>query len=89
MNNTKLGILSRLFSSKPGKTDLASSTDLAPSVDVKPKLVVPEDSMLKRHFLTQLRSVVEAEILPSSTDSSLRHYYEASVAAELQKRLAG
>lgn len=54
----------------------------------KAKLVVPEDSMLRRHFLTQLRAVVEAEVLPKSADSILSHYYEAAVAAEIQKRLA-
>ena len=52
------------------------------------KLAIPEDSTLRRHFLTQLRAVVEAEVLPASMDSSLSHYYEATVAAEYQKRLA-
>jgi hypothetical protein len=43
--------------------------------------------MLRRHFLTHLRAEVENELLPQSSDSSLRHYYEASIAAEIQKRL--
>jgi hypothetical protein len=58
-------------------------------IEEKSKLAVPEDSTLRRHFLTQLRSVIEAEILPKSIDPALNHYYAAAVAAEFQKRLAG
>jgi hypothetical protein len=57
--------------------------------DEKPtKLAIPEDSMLRRHFLTQLRATVESDILPESADASLSHYYSAAIAAEYQKRLA-
>ena len=56
---------------------------------IETKLAIPQDSMLRRHFLTHLRAVVENEIVPKSVDPSLSHYYEASVAAEFQKRLAG
>jgi hypothetical protein len=51
----------------------------------KPKL--PEDTMLRRHFLTQLRIEIENNLVPKLFDPSLWHYYEASVAAEYQKRL--
>ena len=63
--------------------------DFATPAEVKQKVVVPEDSMLRRHFLTHLRTEVEAEIMLHPIDPNLRHYYEASVAAEIQKRLAG
>jgi len=68
--------------------NLEKNDFVTPSV-VKPKVVVPEDSMLRRHFLTHLRTQVEAEIMPRTIDPNLRHYYDASVAAEIQKRLAG
>ncbi len=70
-------------------SDNLEKNDFAIPAEVKPKLVVPEDSMLRRHFLTHLRSQIEAEIMPHSIDPNLRHYYDASVAAEIQKRLAG
>ena len=77
------GVISRIFSNKSEKNALATSSATTP------KLVVPEDSVLRRHFLTHLRAEIEAELMPHPTDSSLRHYYDASVAAEFQKRLAG
>ncbi len=70
-------------------SDNLEKNDFAIPAEVKPKLVVPEDSMLRRHFLTHLRSQIEAEIMPHPIDPNLRHYYDASVAAEIQKRLAG
>jgi hypothetical protein len=75
------GLRAKIFPSKPAENALT------PTVAVAHKLIIPEDSMLKRHFLTHLRAEVENELLPQSSDSTLRHYYEASVAAEIQKRL--
>lgn len=78
-----LGVMSRVFSNAQEKNALAT-----PAV-LNPKIVVPEDSMLRRHFMTHLRTKIEAEIIPRPIDPALRHYYEASVAAEIQKRLVG
>jgi hypothetical protein len=77
------GVMSRIDSNHQEEIDFASPAEL------KPKVIVPEDSMLRRHFLTHLRSEIEAEIMPHPIDPNLRHYYDASVAAEIQKRLAG
>jgi len=77
------GIMPRIVSNNLEKNDFATPAG------VKPKVVVPEDSMLRRHFLTHLRTEIEAEIMPRPIDQNLRHYYDASVAAEIQKRLAG
>ncbi|MFA5924020.1 MAG: hypothetical protein WC856_22470 [Methylococcaceae bacterium] len=77
------GVMSRMVSNKLEKNGIATPSE------VKPKIVVPEDSVLRRHFLTHLRTEVEAEIILHSIDPNLRHYYDASVAAEIQKRLAG
>jgi len=39
------------------------------------KLKVPEDSVLKRHFLTHLKSEIEAARNACPTDPTLRHHY--------------
>lgn len=49
---------------------------------------LPQDSVLRRHFLAQLRAEVEASISPAPTDSVLRRHYQALVVAEMDKRLA-
>ena len=70
-------------------SDNLEESEFATPSEVKTKVIVPEDSMLRRHFLTHLRTQIEAEIMPHPIDPNLRHYYDASVAAEIQKRLAG
>lgn len=77
-----MNIISSFFSNK------ASKTKVTEPVAKSTKLAVPEDSMLKRHFLTQLRADIENSMMPSLADPNLKHYYEASVAAEFQKRLS-
>lgn len=77
-----MNIISSFFSGKSRKAK--QTTSLAE----KNRLVVPQDSTLKRHFLTQLRAEIENTLMPNSTDPSLKHYYEAAVAAEFQKRLS-
>jgi len=62
-------------------TDVASSS-------AESKLKIPEDSVLKRHFLTHLQSEIEGALYPRPTDSVLRRHYDALVAAELENRLA-
>ena len=48
------GSMSRIVSNNLEKNDFATP------VEVKSKIVVPEDSMLKRHFLTHLRAEIES-----------------------------
>ncbi len=76
-------IKAKIFSKQPTNNTLPPAAPVA----LSNKLVIPEDSMLRRHFLTHLRAQVENELMPQSSDATLRHYYEASVAAEIQKRL--
>jgi hypothetical protein len=52
------------------------------------KLKVPEDSVLKRHFLTHLQSEIESALFPRPTDSVLQRHYDSLVTAELENRLA-
>ena len=51
-------------------------------------LALPQDSVLRRHFLTQLRAEVEASLSPVPSDSVLRRHYQALVTAEMDKRVA-
>lgn len=50
-------------------------------------LILPEDSILKRHFLTQLQSEIEATLFPRPTDSMLQRHYDSLVAAKVENRL--
>lgn len=62
-----------------------------PQAEAKAPIVekerIPEDSTLKRHVLSQLRSEIEAELPPKPTDSALKRHYEGLVQAKLQQRL--
>jgi hypothetical protein len=49
--------------------------------------VIPEDSTLRRHFLTQLRSEIEQSLFPRPTDATLQRHYDTMVDAELKNRL--
>ena len=49
---------------------------------------VPEDSVLRRHFITQLRAEIEQELFPRHTDFNLQRHYDTLVAAELESRLS-
>lgn len=49
--------------------------------------IVPEDSTLKRHFLTNLQSEVESELSPRPTCSMLKRHFDSLVLAEMDKRL--
>lgn len=50
-------------------------------------LKLPEDSMLRRHFITNLHAMVEAKMPPRPTDPALRVQYDAMVKAEVEKLL--
>lgn len=52
------------------------------------KLKVPEDSVLRRHFLTHLQSEIESALFARPTDSVLQRHYDSLVTAELENRLA-
>ncbi|MGR8931611.1 MAG: hypothetical protein ACU836_13295 [Gammaproteobacteria bacterium] len=49
---------------------------------------IPEDSVLKRHFIAQLQAEIEAALCPRPTDSVLRRHYDCLVGYELERRLA-
>ncbi len=45
-------------------------------------LGLPEDSVLRRHFLTRLKSVIEAALMLHPRDCTLRRRYNTLVAIE-------
>ena len=48
---------------------------------------VPEDSALRRHYLTHLRSMISSLHGPRPSDSALARHYESDIAAELERCL--
>jgi len=50
--------------------------------------VIPQDSVLKRHFISQLRAEIEANMAAKPTDSVLRRHYDSLVGVELERRLS-
>lgn len=52
-------------------------------------VIIPEDSVLKRHFITQLRSQIQREMYPRPVDPTLRRLYDTMVDDELENLLAG
>lgn len=52
------------------------------------QIKIPEDSVLRRHFIAHLRSEIEANLHPCPTDPALRPYHEALVEDALKHRLA-
>lgn len=63
-------------------------TNVSESSTSSDKLNIPEDSVLKRHFLAHLQSEIESALFPRPTDAILRRHYDSLVAAELENRLA-
>ena len=49
---------------------------------------LPEDAVLRRHFLAQINSEIQAGLAPCPSDSVLRRHHQALVSAKLQQRLA-
>lgn len=64
------------------KQEAASSINSADTL-----VVVPEDSVLRRHYITQLRSEIEVDLFPRPTDFTLQRHYDTLVSAELESRL--
>ena len=52
------------------------------------QIKIPEDSVLRRHFIAHLKSEIESSLHPCPSDPALRQRHEALVADELKCRLA-
>lgn len=75
------------------KTLAQLAESVAPRVVEKPAVVqsaqehrqkIPEDSMLRRHFITGLRTIIESNKPPRPTDSMLRRHYNTMIDMELK-----
>jgi len=51
-------------------------------------VMVPEDSVLRRHFISQLRSQIQRDMYPRPVDPTLQRLYDAMVDDEVENRLA-
>lgn len=79
---------------KNRKSSIESTVSITKSTPVKDtttqveqKIPVPEDSVLRRHVLTQLRTEVESSLFPRPTDCILQRHYEQLIDSELENRL--
>ncbi len=70
-------------SSVSAKFFLEKKTDETTSIAVN----IPEDSTLKRHFLTNLRAQIESELHPRPTDAVLKRHYDSLIASKIENYL--
>jgi hypothetical protein len=54
---------------------------------LKTGLQIPEDSALKRHFISALKADIETNMPARPTDSTLKRHYDQTVEAELKSQL--
>lgn len=66
----------------------ADSAQAAKGCCQQKRCAVPEDSALRRHYLTTLRAKIEKNQAPRPTDSTLRRHYDAMINAALENHLA-
>jgi hypothetical protein len=52
------------------------------------KINIPEDSTLKRHFLTNLRAQIESEFHSRPTDVVLKRHYDSFIDSKIDDYLA-
>lgn len=52
------------------------------------QIKIPEDSVLRRHFITHLKSEIESTLHPCPSDPTLRQRHDMLVEAALKDRLA-
>lgn len=58
-----------------------------PTVNTAAQSFLPEDSVLKRHFIQQLQAAIAAEMGPQPSDSVLKRHYDAAARLVLEQRL--
>ncbi|MGR8951552.1 MAG: hypothetical protein ACU83V_03965 [Gammaproteobacteria bacterium] len=71
---------SRPVPSPQPKVDIAVRHEVFPTPD--PAHVFPQDSMLRRHFMTHLAASAKSYVSTRPTDSMLRRHYDAMVSAQ-------
>lgn len=70
-------------------TDSSTATAISPNSNSgrKNTVHVPEDAVLRRHFITHLRGEIEAVMAPRPADSVLQRHHQALISAALEQRL--
>ncbi len=63
-------------------------TATTPAASNNNGMTLPEDSALRRHFISQLKSEIMSDLPDRPTDSTLKRHYDAQVDAEIAKRLS-
>ena len=61
---------------------------LEKGINVIEEKKVPEDSVLRRHCLTNLQAEIESAFAPRPTESVLQRHHDTLIAFELEKRLS-
>jgi hypothetical protein len=79
--------LARLIANYEGG-QTANVKETAQAVAKVKRSCAPEDSMLKRHFLSRLRAEIEKTKALCPTDSMLRRHYDAMINVEVENCLA-
>lgn len=51
------------------------------------ELQIPEDSTLKRHFISTLKCKIESEMPSRPTESTLKRHYDSTVQSKLENLL--
>ena len=51
------------------------------------KEILPEEGIQKRHYLTNIRAIIESNYVSCPTDSALKRHYEAMIDAEIEQYL--
>lgn len=70
------------------KDEQATPVAFRPTVVDSVKRRLPEDSVLKRHFVQQAQAQITNDIGPKPTDSVLKRHYEILFQQALEKRLS-
>lgn len=58
------------------------------SVAISPRPAIPEDSVLRRHYISHIKYMIETITFPCPTDSVLRRHYEHLISSRLEECLS-
>lgn len=73
---------------QPSIVEQAVAKDSSAALDAAPSgCRLPQDSVLKRHFIARVQAEIETSLPPKPSDSVLRRHYENLVRCELENRL--
>ncbi|KAF3982135.1 MAG: hypothetical protein HFP78_03290 [Methylococcales symbiont of Hymedesmia sp. n. MRB-2018] len=73
---------------EPKPASVEETVAITATVATTTRLQIPEDSTLKRHFLSALKAEVEASMPARPTESVLIRHYDSTVQAKIDDLLA-